>query len=391
MKRLSLLLFALLVGCGGSGASSHGSDTPHGGDTPHEEVASATCSPTNDGVNWQALLALDCDKLSDYGLFQDRADPTRAPNTPGIPFQPAIALFSDYAQKARFVFIPPGKQVEFMAQDAFEFPIGSVLVKSFSLPRSDDVNAETELIETRLLIKREEGWVGLPYVWDTDKQDATLRVTGAQISWYMERGGVSTAFTYGVPDRNQCKICHQLDTGTQSKITPIGIKARHLNHPIDFGNGSENQLKQWQQLGILAQLPMDLGTIASIPVWNGHEQATRTAFAKGYLDINCSHCHNPAGFASISGLRLEYWRDENSFSYGICKQPPGYDGGEAGLSFDIYPGNGDASIIPYRMSLSASNGHAKDQMPPLGRSLNHVEGIELIRRWIDGMAYQDCR
>jgi len=107
-----------------------------------------------------------------------------------------------------------------------------------------------------------------------------------------------------------------------------------------------------------------------------------TARAKGYLDVNCAHCHSAKGFASISGLRLGFYIDHTSYQYGICKQPPGWDGGAKGLDYDIVPGNAEHSILLYRQTLS----EPKDRMPPIGRNLEHQEGVELIRQWIDSLA-----
>ena len=111
------------------------------------------------------------------------------------------------------------------------------------------------------------------------------------------------------------------------------------------------------------------------------DSAPLTARAKGYLDVNCAHCHNPQGFASISGLRLGFYVDHTRFEYGICKQPPGWDGGERGLSYDIIPGDGDHSILVYRQELN----NAKDRMPPIGRSIAHSDAVALIEKWIDQM------
>src|SRR5690606_25137437 len=82
-----------------------------------EEVA-ALCdsgAPVSEGVNWDATV-VDCPKLSDYRLFLDPTDPTSNPNG-GVPFDVATPLFSDYALKDRFVFVPPGQTVAYSADD----------------------------------------------------------------------------------------------------------------------------------------------------------------------------------------------------------------------------------------------------------------------------------
>ena len=46
--------------------------------------------------------------------------------------------------------------------------------------------------------------------------------------------------------------------------------------------------------------------------------------------------------------------------------------------YDIVPGNPDESILLYRMTQT----EAPDVMPQIGRSINHNEGIEIIREYI---------
>src|SRR3546814_18696486 len=78
-------------------------------------------------------------------------------------------LFSDYTDKHRFVAIPAGKKAKVAADGPIEFPVGTVLVKSFGWA---DVNGGRP-VETRLLIPRESGWAALPSIWDDDGKEAT--------------------------------------------------------------------------------------------------------------------------------------------------------------------------------------------------------------------------
>jgi len=153
-----------------------------------------------------------------------------------------------------------------------------------------------------------------------------------------------------------------------------------LNHDIDFNGTTVNQLQMWQNQSRLTGLPQ-LDEIAHAPPLSDTDESL-TQRVKGYIDINCAHCHRAEGFASISGLRLGFHIDHTSYQYGICKQPPGWDGGPKGLSYDIVPGDGEHSILLYRQELNS----AKDRMPPIGRSLVHTEAIELIKQWIDSLS-----
>jgi hypothetical protein len=104
------------------------------------------------------------------------------------------------------------------------------------------------------------------------------------------------------------------------------------------------------------------------------------ARARAYLEINCAHCHNPAGAAANSGLFLDR-RQSDPVALGIGKRPVAAGRGSGGRDFAIAPGDPDASILVYRME-STDPGIA---MPELGRATVHVEGVKLLREWIATM------
>jgi len=141
----------------------------------------ASCSTQTSGVNWGALLTENCTDLSDYNLFEDSTDPTKNPNSNGLPYDLSTALFTDYASKYRFVFIPEGQKAIYSENEVLEFPIGTVLVKTFAMPEiTFDRGGNELLIETRLLIHREGGWIARPYYWEAP-DEATFAITGIAI------------------------------------------------------------------------------------------------------------------------------------------------------------------------------------------------------------------
>ncbi|NRA23221.1 MAG: hypothetical protein HRU08_01840, partial [Oleispira sp.] len=165
------------------------------------DLADATdlCAQNVSGVNWQALLTETCPNLSDYNLFIDASDPTSGPNEKGIPFALSTPLFTDYATKYRFVFVPEGKVATYSADEVIEFPVGSVLVKTFSIPEDTANRGVNETnIETRLLIHRVDGWTAIPYYWDS-ATDASYIITGKTISDItITHNGEALTFDYGV-------------------------------------------------------------------------------------------------------------------------------------------------------------------------------------------------
>lgn len=325
------------------------------------------------------------ERLSQWGLLRRDGDSlvlgrdvhTYEVNTP---------LFSDYALKLRTWYLPPGTSMRYRPDESFEFPVGSVITKTFFYPLRGgaaqavdgwhgDVAAldltANRLVETRLLVRQAEGWEALPYVWDGE--DAHLRLTGAVETMNVRlTSGEMADLPYVVPSRSECAGCHATDH-TDGRLELIGLKARHLNraYPGEAGN----QLVAWASRGALHGLP-EPAALPRSAVWND-EQAMLEERARAYLDSNCGHCHNAAGAADTSGLLLDAHTD--SFrALGFCKAPVAAGRGTGGRPFSIVPGAPDDSILVYRMETS----DPATRMPEVGRSLVHREGVELIRRWV---------
>lgn len=299
-------------------------------------------------------------KLSDFGLLIGRQGQTPASGV--IPYTLATPLFSDYAEKYRFAYVPAGKRIAYRADGVMAFPVGSVLIKSFGYPA--DLRKPSEnlrILETRLLIHRASGWVALPYVWNADGSDATLKRAGTRIdvSWTHLDGQVKN-ISYAVPNVNQCKGCHSLD----GAMMPIGPKARNLD-------------QSFLRTANIEGLPTK---IDALPVWNDPKSASVDARARAYLDVNCAHCHNPRGPASNSGLFLN-WEQGDRVALGIGKRPVAAGSGAGQFSFDIAPGRPERSIMLYRLA-SIEPGIA---MPELGRATAHQEGLALLSEWIKAM------
>jgi uncharacterized repeat protein (TIGR03806 family) len=303
--------------------------------------------------------------LSDFRFFTDGFDQT--PNAGVVGYDLNTPLFTDYAAKQRFVYVPPGETARYTDDGVFEFPVGSALIKSFGYPADfRNPDSEVQWLETRVLLRREDGWVALPYVWNEDGSDALLRRAGRRIPVsFVDGAGTEQVISYRVPNQNQCKNCHLRDDA----IALIGPSARNLNDGV--------QLTQWHTLGILDRIP---DTMLRIPRWDDPDDGTLDERARAYLDVNCAHCHRRDGSASNSGLFLRY-EEADPIARGIFKRPVAAGRGSGGLDFDIEPGHPERSIVLFRMQAS-DPGIA---MPELGREILHREGIELIRRYIVAM------
>lgn len=315
------------------------------------------------------------EKLSDYGFFKGKlADLT--PNVDVTPYQLNTPLFSDYAEKLRFVRLPKGTNATYQPVETFDFPKGTVLIKNFYYYNDfRDKSKGRRIMETRLLIHQEEGWEAFPYSWNDQQTEAYLDVAGdtKDVIWKDENGKKQT-LAYTIPNVNQCKGCHL----KSEKITPIGLVARQLNGDFEYPEGKANQLEQWKKAGILVGLPA-LSEVEKVPMW-ADMSADLNSKARAWLDINCAFCHNPKGVASTSGLFLSY-HEQNKTALGIFKTPVAAGKGSGNRQFDIIPQQPDKSILVYRIEST----DPAAMMPELGRKTVHKEGVALIKAWIKNM------
>ena len=340
------------------------------------------------------------EKLSDWHVVEAR-DGKLVANTDVVPYDLNTPLFSDYAHKFRTVWMPKGTSAKYDAEGAFDFPVGTVLTKTFFYPqpgnaaggakavaRTYDVsrdfakNAGAEaldlshvrLIETRVLVRREKGWEAIPYVWNAAQTEAELARTGDAIPLELvDDHGAREAFTYVVPNENQCAGCHVTNVKAK-QIEPLGPRARHLNRDYAYAGGKENQLAHWSAKGYLSGLPA-----ADVPHdadWRD-ANAPLDARARAYLDVNCSHCHSPTGPANTTALDLRSAATDLR-RLGLCKPPVAAGRGTGDRLFDIVPGKPDDSILLYRVTSNEPG----VMMPEMGRNTAHKEGVELIREWI---------
>ena len=191
------------------------------------------------------------DRLSDWGvvLADGRAFEL---NTGVLPYDLNTPLFSDYALKLRSVWLPAGTMATYRQGREIEFPVGTILSKTFHYERAvgggrqaggplEVVKADREsrlddsgrldlgryvLVETRLLVRYEDGWRALPYVWNDAQDEAYLELAGDVRN--LRFGGGEQPFVYVLPDVNQCGGCHKPDH-TAAELRPLGPRAWQLN------------------------------------------------------------------------------------------------------------------------------------------------------------------
>jgi uncharacterized repeat protein (TIGR03806 family) len=297
-------------------------------------------------------------KLSETG-YVDRLNP-REPAACMIPYEVNVPFWSDGAEKERWLTVPDGQSIHVGDDGDWEFPAGTVFMKSFHLGG--------KLIETRLLMRHEDGdWAGYSYEWDDAESDATL-LSGEKAKDF---GGV----TWTYPSRSQCLQCH---TAAAGRV--LGLETWQMNRSILYPatGRTANQLATFEHVGLfdvpLGAKPEDLPVLPD----PADEKTPLEERARSYLHANCSHCHRPGGNArGDADLRFDTPFDEA----GICNVgPSGEDLGVPGSRL-LAPGDPALSILSLRM-------HAADstRMPPLGRNVVDDAGAALIDAWIQSIA-----
>jgi hypothetical protein len=305
--------------------------------------------------------------LSDTGLFADIA--TRQLAAGVTEFSPNFALWSDGAEKTRWIRLPPGLQINTgrpgtsASIDGWVFPIGTQFWKQFRVP-----GAGGRLIETRLIEIRPVGagnldftgqgfsvWAG-SFIWDVGGTDATLNLAGQQNVAANPTAGT----TFDVPSQGGCWECHQGRAGFVLGFTALQL-ARAPQSQTDVTLAGLNSA------GLLSTAPVgvDLANIG-MPGANATERG-----ALSFLHSNCGHCHNPQGRAwpivdmvllvSVSESQLPAASTALYGSTVGVPVSPSWPGGTPGnISFRIAAGNATNSGIPFRDS-NRGNGY---QMPP---------------------------
>ncbi|MFM9908933.1 MAG: SO2930 family diheme c-type cytochrome [Chitinophagaceae bacterium] len=292
-----------------------------------------------------------------------------------LPYELNTPLFSNYAEKLRFIKLPANSKIAYNDSAVFSMPTGTVLIKNFFY-YTDFRKPEKgrKIIETRLLVNREDGWATYQYIWNQEQTEAVFDPIGDAITVsYIDSKGKKITAPYIIPNQNQCKGCH----AQGNTLLPIGLSARHLNGMVNYPEGAQNQLAYWAKNNMI-DLPST--TIPSNANWLD-KQASAESKARAYLDINCGFCHNSKGPANTSGLFLDI-HNNNLTALGINKTPVAAGRGSGDLKYDIEPGNPHKSILIFRMT-STDPGIS---MPEIGREQIHKEGVALISEWIKGMS-----
>jgi len=344
-------------------------------DTSGVDTTDADTTFTFEAVNIQLDL-LPYESLAEYNFFVGDNMSDLVPNEGLLLYEPITQLFTDYAKKSRYVWMPEGTSANYVSDfSSLNFPDGAILIKNFFyenvLP-----NNERRVIETRLMFKRNGEWEFADYIWNEAQTEATFDLSGEEKPMtVILDNGESLSINYRVPSEAECLTCHKRN----EIATPNGPKPQNLNADLEYQEGLMNQLMKWAEMGYLAPTyPSEIETMVN---WEDETKPMQDR-VRAYLDANCGHCHQDGAHCSYRSIRLSFEENGRDDKIGVCVpfdefvpgQPPG-------MEYTIQAGDAANSMLVYRLLAEEEN----VQMPLIGKSVIHEEGVDLLTEYINSL------
>lgn len=325
----ALLLTALvltLVGCG----------------QPSEEPSPWLSDPAAPLPEW----------LSDAGIFADLS--RLSPAAGFVPYSPPHRLYSNGSDKARLLYLPPGEQIATDDPGGWRFPIGAVLVKTFTHDNIEGRRGPVA-VETRVVAHRAQGWVYAVYHWSADGEEGRLAPPRWSNRPLLLTDPTGSEFEYDIPGELDCATCH--DT--------------HHAGPV-IGLGPENLDPALIQRGVFQPAP----TPSDLPARSAAEAAVMS-----YMQGNCVHCHHgePTGDNASFSLRPA---DLVATTVDVAT-----DSSASGVGTRVIPGDPEGSALFEAVVGSRADDYAGDfkPMPPAGIVYPDPSVEALLRAWIDSL------
>lgn len=363
-------------------------------------------------------------RLSETGLYASVKEHRARPAL--IPYSVNAPLWSDGADKERFLALPGNSQIDFTGERGWGFPDGAVLVKTFSLVAENDPTARRR-IETRLFTLQSGKWAGYSYEWNDEQTDAVLLpAAGKDRPFTVADASAPNGKrqqTWHYPSRAECQVCH-----SRAANFALGPSVLQMNRDHDYSGVIDNQLRALEHIGAFRVSSLEYFREARREVRSAGnalqallgppptmlrryledrsaalEDAVRKeetftdrlprpaeryprlvnpydkrndleSRARSYMHANCAQCHVTAGGGN-SPIDLEFTTPrERMRLFGARPQHQTFDIADALI---ITPGSPERSVLYQRLSRRGPG-----QMPPLATSLVDRPAAELLRDWI---------
>jgi uncharacterized repeat protein (TIGR03806 family) len=339
---------------------------------PEEPVVPPVISPQDSSGVVFNPSEVPYTNLSTYNFFEGNLADLN-PVAGVLPYDVITPLFSNYAHKKRFIWMPVGSSATFEnGNSSLNFPDGTILIKNFYYENVLPDN-QTKLIETRLMYRIDGVWLFANYVWNSDQTEAIFDNQGSNvpIDW-IDENNVTKNVDYRIPNVLECNTCHK----SYNTTTPIGTKPQDLNRDFNYADGVFNQMVKWQQVGYLSgNVPTDYQTTVA---WDNPSEDL-TERVRSYLDMNCSHCHMDGGHCDYRSMRFPFIQTTDPANMGVCIEPDDVVGDQ--FTHIISSGNVDKSVLHLRLNTTEQT----LRMPLLGRTIVHEEAVQLIEDYINAL------
>jgi mono/diheme cytochrome c family protein len=308
--------------------------------------------------------------LSAAGVFADLG--SLIPYAGIVPFDINVPFWSDNAIKSRWFSLPnTNLTFTFNREASWVSPTTTVWIKHFDLLLTSGVPASARRVETRLLVKNDDGngGYGVTYRWGTSTSDAALVLgAGQDEEFVINDGGTIRTQVWHYPSRSECLTCHKTVAGFA-----LGFNTPQMNKSFSFGPPSTNQIMALSDAGYFSSPVTNYHTLRSLAS-AGDTAVSLEYRVRSYFQANCGQCHLPGGGTPVAwDARVFTPVSQANIINGDVTGPEPWR--------FISPGQTTNSMALARISIRGDF-----QMPPLASSVVDTGAVALVASWINALA-----
>jgi hypothetical protein len=345
---------------GASGAASGGSAGAAGGAGAAGDGGAAGQAGQGGAEACVGLVKLPDElpeELAETGLYAGDLEGEDPPLSPFVkPYTPRFPLWSDGAEKDRFIYLPPCTTIDTTDPDHWVFPKDTRFWKVFRI--------DGNRVETRLIVVGDEGQVTYATYQNTPGPGALAKGLPAQGKRVRDGVEGASGTDHDIPSEIVCSTCH---SSLREKV--LGFGAVQLDH--------ENAGQSLAALTTAGRLTMPIPAF-TIP---GDETTVK---ALGYLHSNCGNCHHdkqlfPGSFDLRLSVTDQTVDDTGTYQTAIGKGLSNFK--KDGITLRIAPGDAATSAVTVRMAVRGT----AEQMPQVGTKAVDDAGLAAVTAWIDAL------
>jgi len=307
------------------------------------------------------------ESLAETGAFADLT--TLTPHAGIVPYEVNVSFWSDNARKQRWFSVPDvDRTIEFSREGNWGTPPGTVWIKHFTLETIRGVPESARRLETRFLVRNEQGVYGVTYRWDDSQASAALVPEGGfEESFSIDEGGTVRTQLWRYPSRAECLSCH-----TPAGGYALSFNTAQLNRDSAAGPETQNQIGALSAAGYFGVPVTGIHTLlALVPADN--VEAGREYRVRSYLSANCAQCHQAGGGAvGLFDARFSVPLSQTGLIDGTLNDNLGDPDSRV-----ITPGSLECSMLYQRVAHLGPR-----HMPPLATSVLDTDAIALLGAWI---------